>query len=183
MYKVSNTIVPHYKEELIPPLVGNRSRYQLKDSQNYENIRTRTSLLQNSCFPSSISLWNNLEQEIRCFTTYYSFKSKLRINSRPVRVMSLYCIGNRYISVIHARLRNNCRNLNGNLFQNHLKPDPTCDCGNGVENAEHYFLKCSRYTDIRNSLFQVTGVFHPLDTTKFLFGSADLSHDENLLTI
>ena len=154
MYKVSNNIVPHYIKELIPPLVGNRSRYQLRNSQNYENVRTRTSLLQNSCIPSSISLWNNLEQEIRSCTTYCSFKSKLRIHSRPARVISLYYY------------MNNCSNLNGDRFQNHLKPDPTCDCGKGTENAGHYFFKCSRYTDIRNSLFQAARVFHPLDTTK-----------------
>ena len=32
MYKVSNNLVPHYIEELIPPSVGNRSQYQLRDS-------------------------------------------------------------------------------------------------------------------------------------------------------
>ena len=48
MYKVSNNLVPHYIEELIPPLVGNRSQYQLRDSQNYENIHTRTNILQKS---------------------------------------------------------------------------------------------------------------------------------------
>ena len=69
MYKVSNNLVPHYIEELIPPLVGNRSQYQLRDSQNYENIHTRTNILQKSCIPSSISLWNNLEQEIRSSST------------------------------------------------------------------------------------------------------------------
>ena len=39
MYKVSNNLVPHYIE-LIPPLAGNRSQYQLRASQNYENIHT-----------------------------------------------------------------------------------------------------------------------------------------------
>ena len=73
MYKVSNNLVPHYIEELIPPLAGNRSQYQLRDSQNYENIYTRTNILQKSCIPSSISLWNNLEQEISSSTYTVEF--------------------------------------------------------------------------------------------------------------
>ena len=139
MYKVSNNLVPHYIEELIPPLVGNRSQYQLRDNQNYENIHTRTNILQNSCIPSSISLWNNLEQEIRCSSAYSSFKSKLSRKKRRVKISNIYCIGNRYISVLHARLRNNCRHLNEDLYINHPRLDPMCDCYTGVENVEHYF--------------------------------------------
>ena len=103
MYKVSNNLVPHYIEELIPPLVGNRSQYQLRDSQNYENIHTRTNILQKSCIPSSISLWNNLEQEKRSSSTYSSFKSKLSDKNKQVKISNIYCIGNRYISLLHAR--------------------------------------------------------------------------------
>ena len=61
MYKVCSNLVPRYIQELIPPVVGSRSQYQLRDSQNYENMHTRTNILQKSCIPSSISLWNNLE--------------------------------------------------------------------------------------------------------------------------
>ena len=42
MYKVSNNLVPQYIDELIPPMVGNRSQYQLRNSQNYENVQART---------------------------------------------------------------------------------------------------------------------------------------------
>ena len=38
MYKVSNGLVPQFIKELIPPLVGNRSQYQLRNSQNYEHV-------------------------------------------------------------------------------------------------------------------------------------------------
>ena len=51
MYKVSNNLVPHYIAELIPPLVGNRSQYQLRDSQNYENIHTRTNIFTKVMYP------------------------------------------------------------------------------------------------------------------------------------
>ena len=48
MFKVSNNLVPHYIEELIPPLVGNRTQYELRNSQNFDNLYARTSLLQKS---------------------------------------------------------------------------------------------------------------------------------------
>ena len=95
--------------------------------------------------------------------------------TKPTKIPNIYCIGNRNISVLHARLRNNCSNLNEDLYQNHLRLDPMCECGNEIENAEHYFFKCSRYKDIRTSLFRATRAFHPL------FGIANLSYNQNCL--
>ena len=155
-------------------MVGNRSQYQLRNSQNYEHLQARTRLLQNSYIPSSVSLWNNLQQEIRNCTTFGSFKLKLSSISKQDRIPSIYLIGNRRLSVIHARIRNNCSNLNKDLFLNHLKSDSICDCRNDVKNADHSFFKCRRYSvfkcrrysDIRITLFQSTRTLHPLNTKK-----------------
>ena len=83
--------------------------------------------------------------------------------------------------MLHARFRNNCSHLNEDIYINHLRLDPMCDCYTGVENAEHYFFKCHRYSDFRISLFRATREFHPLNTNKLLFGSADLTFDQNCL--
>ena len=83
--------------------------------------------------------------------------------------------------MLHSRLRNNCSHLNEDLYINHLRLDPMCDFYTGVENAEHYFFKCHRYSDFRISLFRATREFHPLNTNKLLFGSADLTFDQNCL--
>ena len=56
-----------------------------------------------------------------------------------------------------------------------------CECGNKIENAEHYFFKCSRYKDIRTSLFRATKAFHPLSVLKLLFGIANLTYNQNCL--
>ena len=140
MFKVSNNLVPHYIEELIPPLVGNRTQHELRYSQNFDNLYARTNLLQKSCIPFSVCLWNNLEQEIRNSTSISSFKSKESKMTEPTKIPNIYCIGNRNISVLHARLRNKCSNLNEDLYQNHLRLDPMCECGNESENAKHYFF-------------------------------------------
>ena len=140
MYKVSNGLVPQFIEELIPSLVGNRSQYQLRNSQNYEHVQARTRLFQKSCIPFSIPIWNDLEQDVKNITTFNSFKSKLISMTKPKRISNLYFFGNRYLSIIHARIRNNCSNLNNDLFLNHLKSDPICACGTGAEDAEHFFF-------------------------------------------
>ena len=179
MYKVSNGLVPQFIEELIPPLVGNRSQYQLRNSQNYEHVQARTRLFQKSCIPSSIPIWNDLEQDVKNITTFNSLKSKLISMTKPKRIPNLYFFGNRYLSIIHARIRNNCSNLNNDLFLNHLKSDPICACGTGAEDAEHFFFKCNRNTDKRTILFRSTIAFHPLNTNKLLFGDENLNYNDN----
>ena len=179
MYKVSNGLVPQFIEELIPPLVGNRSQYQLRNSKNYEHVQARTRLFQKSCIPSSIPIWNDLEQDVKNITTFNSFKSKLISMTKPKRIPNLYFFGNRYLSIIHARIRNNCSNLNNDLFLNHLKSDPICACGTGAEDAEHFFFKCNRNTDKRTILFRSTIAFHPLNTNKLLFGDENLNYNDN----
>ena len=51
MFKVSNNLVAHYIEELIPPLLGNRTQYELRDSQHFDNLYARTSSLQKIMYP------------------------------------------------------------------------------------------------------------------------------------
>lgn len=48
--------------------------------------------------------------------------------------------------MIHARLENKWNDLNSDLFNNHLRPDSCCDCGN-VETADYYLFACSKYSD------------------------------------
>ena len=99
--------------------------------------------------------------------------------TKPKRIPNLYFFGNRYLSIIHARIRNNCSNLNNDLFLNHLKSDPICACGTGAEDAEHFFFKCNRNTDKRTILFRSTIAFHPLNTNKLLFGDENLNYIDN----
>ena len=44
------------------------------------------------------------------------------------------------MSVLHARLRNNCRGLNSDPFRNHIRNNPLCDLFEMVEDAYHYFF-------------------------------------------
>ena len=56
------------------------------------------------------------------------------------KIPNYFFDGKRNFSVIHERLRNFSSNLNQDLFDNHLRIDPSCSCLKGVETAEHSFL-------------------------------------------
>ena len=51
-------------------------------------------------------------------------------------------MGNRYTSVLHALLRNNCSSLNNDLFRNHDRDNPLCEWCGVMEDATHYFFHC-----------------------------------------
>ena len=112
-----------------------------------------------------------------------SFKYQLKKHQISSEVPTHYRAGNRYISVLHARIRNNCRNLLSNLYINHLSPSLTCSCSEEVEDAEHYFLRCSNFKNERVTLFRSTRDFHPLNINIlfffFFFGDENLTTDEN----
>ena len=139
MYKVNNGIVPSYTQDLIPPLVREISNYPLRNNKNISVPFNRPSISQNSCIPSSIRLWNSLEDDLKIYQHYKPLKHiTARFNNSCVP--SHFTIGNRHISILHARLRNNCSNLNNDLLRNHIRDNPLCDLCGMVEDASHYFL-------------------------------------------
>lgn len=91
-----------------------------------------------------------------------------------------YCIqSDRRSSVYHARLRNNCSNLNHDLYINHLELNSVCDYVDYVENAKYYFFNCPKYVEQCMVQFHSTGPFHPLNLNMLLFGSDRLSETEH----
>jgi hypothetical protein len=128
-----------------------------------------------------VSLWNSLDANIRAIDSLSQFKITLKKmlynqNENP----SYFQTGSRYLSIMHARLRNKCSNLNFDLYTNHLKINGICECGVGNEDSEHFFFLCQFYNESRIKLFRSLHVFHPLNTNILLNGSPDLSYDENV---
>ena len=99
----------------------------------------RTEISRKSCIPSSLSLWNSLDSYIRSSNCTSHFKSNLkRLRPAISKVPSFYLTGDRYLSVLHARIRNKCSNLNNDLLNNHLSPTPLCNRCQETEDAEHF---------------------------------------------
>ena len=120
-----------------------------------------------------VYLWNNLPEHIRNSVTITSFKSQL-INHcfTPSKIPCFYSTGPRYLSFMHSRLRNNCSNLNNDLFLNWLSPNSTCDkWGSEREDAEHYFMQCPFFSNER--------LLHPLSVNTLLQGRDSCTDEEN----
>ena len=179
MYKASHGIVPSYISDLIPPTVGETNQYTLRNNEKIRCPAVRTAVSRNSCIPAGIQLWNNLDPNIRNINTFNSFKLSIRNKYSPAYVPAYYLKGNRSLSVIHARLRNNCSDLHLDLFNNSIGEHPYCTCSTEIENAEHYFLKCTNFINQRVTLFNATRKFHPLNINTLLFGNSQLSIEEN----
>ena len=109
-------MVPSYIQDLIPPLVSEISDYLLRNNSNIAVPLNRTSISQKSCIPPSIRLWNSFEDNFRNISTLPTFKKHIISKLNKAHVPSFFSMGNRYMSVLHARLRNNCSGLNSDLF-------------------------------------------------------------------
>ena len=163
MYKCSNNLVPDYISDIIPPLVREVSDYPLRNCYNLANVFTRTETSHRYCVPSSVSCWNSLKSDLREAETFLSFHHNLKDKILAVRkIPSYFMKGPRKLSVIHARIRNNCSDLKCDLFQNHLTDDTRCACGMTEENALHLFLECENYANSRIVMFRKTRKYHPL---------------------
>ena len=118
MYNVNTGMVLCYIQDLIPPLVSEISAYPLRNNINISVPLNLTSISQKSCIPSSIRLWNSLEDNHKNISTLPTFKKHIISKFSIAHVHPYFTIGNRYMSVLPARLRNNCSSLNSDLLKN-----------------------------------------------------------------
>ncbi len=153
VYKEKNGNVPNYLHELFPPLVGRQTPYALRNNNNFETVARRTEIFSRSFIPSAAALWNDLDNDIKTSPSLLIFKNKLKHKFQPPKVPTYFLTGERSQSVLHARIRNRCSNLNDDLFRNHLSEHPTCACGYDREDADHFFFNCDKFTPQRIVIF------------------------------
>ena len=181
MYNVNTGMVPSYIQDLIPPLVSEISDYPLRNNSNISVPLNRTSISQKSCIPSSIRLWNSLEDNFRNLSTLSTFKKNIILKFNIAHAPPFFSMGNRYMSVIHARLRNNCSGHNSNLFRNHIRNNPLCDLCDVAEDVSHYFFQCRKYS-VERQVFNDTNIgFHPLYINVILHGNGNWNIEANMV--
>ena len=78
MYKVVNDLTPEYISDLISHFVKDVTNYSLRNNNNLGVPFTRTEISLKSCIPSSISLWNSLDEEIHASSSLPCFKIKIK---------------------------------------------------------------------------------------------------------
>lgn len=152
-YKAVSGEAPAYLKDAIPQPNAEQNRYSLRNEHNYTPPRTRTSAFHNSFFCKTIRDWNNLPSNTQTSESFDSFK--LKLNSENVKAPEWLQSGERYPSIIHARLRMLCSPLNDHLYSTvHVIDSPKCLCGHFRENNKHYLLDCPLYTAERATMTQ-----------------------------
>ena len=121
MFNVNTGMVPSYIQYLIPPLASEVSNYLLRNTRNIIVPYNRTSISQKSYIRPSIRLWNSLADELKDSSSLPTLKKHIITKLNISCVPPYFIVGNRYTSVIHARLRNNCSSLNNDLFRDHVR--------------------------------------------------------------
>ena len=98
--------------------------------------------------------------------------------------------GDRLLSSLHTRMRNNCSNLKCELFVNYLSEtlllllvrylseNHLRVYRNGPEN--HYLFHCTRLTNERLQMFHSTRNLHPLNCQLLLFGSVAWTAEQHI---
>ena len=97
-----------------------------------------------------MSYWNSLHSNLREAATYLSFRRKPKDEIMFFLVLERL---ERKLSVLHARIHNNCGDLKCDLYQIHLTDDKRCIWGNDNENALHFFFECENYSNLGVIMF------------------------------
>ena len=159
MYKIDRHLLPDYISNIFPKKRTNISIYNTRNSENYSIPKCRLQLYKCSFIPTVVNEWNALSVETRQSDSIRIFKKQLAAifayndcntaahKSRP----EFYSFGDRYTNIIHTKLRHNCA-LNSDLFRFNIINSPLCSCGK-VEDTYHYFFTCTKYSALRNDIF------------------------------
>ena len=134
----------------MPNRVNDISAYNLRNRDDFEIPYSRLCSYENSYFPSTLKLWNELDPQIRTLPTLSQFKSNIKVMSD--KIADYTNVGERKYSIMLARIRHRSSSLKADLFNVNIIPSPACGCGAPSENAEHYLFECQLYTNQRNIL-------------------------------
>ena len=178
-HKMYHNITPQYLSSLVPPLVQNVSRYNLRNADNLQTIHSRTTQYCNSFLPSVVRDWNSLPYADRNVDSTDSFKH--RLNRNRAYVPRYYYTGKRRPQVYHTRLRTGCSALNFDLYSKNIVESPLCTCTRReVENAYHFFFTCPLYADQRNNLNLTISQYTTVTLNVLLFGDDTLPLSSNV---
>ena len=89
MHKIVNGDAPSYLIDLLPNRVNNITAYNLGNSYDFEIPFSRLCSYEYSYFPSTLKLWNELDQHVRTLPTISRFKSNTRAVSKVMQPMML----------------------------------------------------------------------------------------------
>jgi hypothetical protein len=180
MYRIVNGQAPNYLANIVPNLVGNRTRYNLRNRRDLDPPIARLNVYANSFFPRTTHLWNSLGEDKRSLPSIEAFKANHK-RSLPKK-NSIYYYGRRFEALIHARMRIENSPLKADLCNIlNVIQSPLCPCGGGqVENAKHFFFVCPLFTNQREQLASNLLPYVFEDVNPLLFGLPEEDHMINI---
>ena len=182
MYKIENDLVPNTLRSAIPGIDNPATPiHDTRQGSGLSHFRARTDLFNNSFFPSTVRLWNELPKDIKNSESLSVFKSKLGNLFIQTPIPSqLYNHGNRFVAILHTRLRLGSSQLNSHLFKIGIKPTPGCSCGASTEDPWHFFFECPLFVTARSNLHLIISKYAPFSLNIVLYGSNKCTLHENI---
>ena len=149
-FKIMNNLTPTYLKE---PLPFQQGRYRLRANCIINTIPYRNIKYNNSFFPNSISLWNNLDPTIKRSRNISTFKSAILKIIRPQKkkIFNIHDT-NRLKWIYQLRVGLSPLKYHKKRHNFNDTPNDTCPCTTGLETTEHFLLKCPLYPNARVTL-------------------------------
>ena len=142
MYKIQNNLSPAYLIESCPPLVGANTAYNLRNAEDITLPPGNKKGYTSSFYPSTVRLWNKLEQNIKSRPSIDSFKYHLK-KKRCLKKNKLYSYFSGVKAINQTRMRLGLSGLKDQRRSYNHVDNSTCDfCGARKEDAMHYLLQC-----------------------------------------
>ena len=140
MFKIVNNDLLGYLKNLLPNRVGDQTHYQLRNNKNYEVPYSRLCSYENSYFPSTLRLWNELDQDTRNSSSVLELKNKIKsqVTDEPTN----YSIPRERASAISlTRIKHNCSSLNADLNRVNIVNQCTLQLWNSKRNSPTLFFR------------------------------------------
>ena len=134
MFKIMRNEAPDYLINLIP----NCAQTVITRNCHIPKYHCRTECFKYSFFPSTLTDWFNLDENIRNSESISSFKNKLLSFIRPVQ-RSTFNIFDPIRIKLFTQLRLDLSHLNEHRFRHNFQDcmNPLCSCSLEIENTVH----------------------------------------------
>ena len=153
-YKIMTGLTPEYLRIPIPSLHGHLFGYRCTNV--LRTISCNNDRYENSFFPDSGTMWNELGPQLRGAESLSIFKNKLLKLYRPAK-KSLFNIHDpnciKWIFQLRVGLSPLKSHKKNHNFQD--TPDEICHCSANAETSQHFLLHCPNFVVQRHDLFEI----------------------------
>ena len=153
------------------------NQYNLRGVNLHLPLFVKSTKFRKTFFPTSVNIWNTLDQEIKDCPSISAFKNKVKLKDEK---FNLFLLGKRKHQIWHAKIRMGCSGINSHLCHFlHVIDSPECPCGFACESPAHFFLNCPLYAAHRINMINVITAITDCNINIILFGDKNLDLLDN----